>query len=74
MATEIDVNAEDHGSIILLQGLTDAGREWLDENVECEFSLGNGIPCEPRYRDDILHGADADGLQIGIDGTPVSPA
>jgi hypothetical protein len=62
----IDIAFENHGSIVLIRGLSAAGQEWLDENVgndETQY-FGNAIAAEPRYCSAIMHGAQRDGLVI----------
>ena len=59
-----DLRLEDHGTICLLRGVTEQGREWLEEHVSFEqFWAGAGV-VEPRYACDILAGAVNDGLLV----------
>jgi hypothetical protein len=63
----MDIAFENHGSIVLIRGLSDAGQAWLDENVgddETQY-FGNAIAAEPRYVEAVMHGAQADGLVVG---------
>jgi hypothetical protein len=61
-----DIAFENHGSIVLIRGLSEAGQAWLDENVgndETQY-FGNAIAAEPRYCQDFALGARRDGLVI----------
>jgi hypothetical protein len=62
-----DIIVENHGSVALLRPMTDAGREWIDENVPTEGWqwLGGALSCEPRYVENIVEGATGDGLVVG---------
>jgi hypothetical protein len=54
-------------SIVMLQADTDAGADWIAENVQAEDWQGGcwgGIAAEPRYAGAILEGAAADGLRV----------
>lgn len=59
-----DIIFENHGSLFLLRPVSSAGQTWLDENVgdESTLTFGSATVCEPRYVEDILLGATADGL------------
>ena len=53
------------GSVVLLHALTDAGRAWIGDHIPDDaMRFGGGIVAEPRYIDDIAHGAMADGLTV----------
>ena len=61
-----DIAFENHGSIVLIRGLSAAGQKWLDANVgndETQY-FGNAIAAEPRYCTAILQGAIDAGLEI----------
>ncbi len=62
-----DIIVENHGSIVVLRGMTDAGYAWIEEHVSGEgyqpFGLGARL-AEPRYVADIVAGAIADGLEV----------
>lgn len=62
----VDVRVEDHGSIVLVQPLTDAAREWVTGNVPLEGWqwMGGAFACEPRYVDNLLDGMRGDGLEV----------
>lgn len=61
----IDIRAENHGSIVLLFGMSEEGQSWLDRHVNKDaFRMGKGIVAEPRYVNDIIEGAIRDGLMV----------
>lgn len=46
---------DDGGSIVLVRPLTDAAREWIEENVEIDAQwLGESLAVERRYARAIL--------------------
>jgi len=57
---------DDGGSIVLIRPLTDAGLDWLGDNVQSEPYqwFGNALGCERRYAADIFNGALGDGLAV----------
>lgn len=61
-----DVQFENHGSIVLIRGLSHAGQTWLDENVgDSETQhFGGAICAEPRYCGAVWQGAVAAGLVV----------
>jgi len=62
----IDVRVENHGSVVILQLLTRAAREWADAYLpEDRQTWGTtGTVVEPRYVLDIVQGMDAAGLRV----------
>jgi hypothetical protein len=61
----IDILVENHGSIMLLHGLSDDGSSWLHDHIGPEAqSWGDAVADEPRYVADIVRGAQADGLEV----------
>lgn len=63
-----DIAFENHGSIVLIRGLSKAGQAWLDENVgddETQY-FGNAIAAEPRYVEAIAQGAIEAGLAVRL--------
>lgn len=66
-ASRPDIIVENHGTIAILRGMTDAGYAWIEEHVSGEgyqpFGLGARL-AEPRYVQDIIDGAMADGLLV----------
>lgn len=63
---EYDIEYVSHGSVGILTGLTAAGEAWLAGHLQAGVQRWgtNGYVVEPRYVQDILHGADGDGLRI----------
>jgi hypothetical protein len=53
------------GTLYILTPVTDAGREWIDSNVDPDAQRwGDGIAVEHRYIGDIVAGAQGDGLVV----------
>lgn len=53
------------GSIYLLTPLTDNAKQWVDEHLPADRqTLGNGIAVEHRYIEEIVQGAQRDGLKV----------
>jgi hypothetical protein len=64
----IDIAFENHGSIVLIHGVSEVGQAWLDENVgdsETQYLCG-AIVCEPRYVEAILRGAQSERLAVRL--------
>lgn len=62
-----DFHATNHGSIVTLEPLTEAARNWCDEHLpEDRMTLGNAIAIEPRYFTDIIVGIHDDGLTSNV--------
>ena len=63
-----DVRVENHGTIATITALTEAAREWVAENIECEpWQMFAGSVCaEPRYVQAIIDGMEADGLEVEV--------
>lgn len=60
-----DIQIVNHGSILIFVPGTDAGREWLGENIATDaMRWAGGVVVEPRYAVDIFNGAMADGLRV----------
>ena len=63
-----DINVQNHGSILVLSGVSEAGKSWLNDNViepNSEVQMwGGGVVVEPRYVDHIVDGARNDGLEV----------
>lgn len=64
--TENDIRLDNFGSIIGITPLTQAGRDWIDENVQSEGWqwLGGTLNIEPRMAVAVVTGMEADGLAI----------
>jgi hypothetical protein len=64
--SQVDIVLENHGSLFLIRGLSDAGKNWLAENVdneEAQYWCG-AVVCEVRYVADIALGAEKFGLVV----------
>jgi hypothetical protein len=60
-----DLAVHNHGSIFLLQPTSVAGSEWIDQHIpEDAMTWGDSIVVEHRYIEDIVIGAQYDGLEI----------
>lgn len=59
-----DFRILDHGSIVLIEPLSGAGREWIDENIAEEGHWAGCIAAERRYVQGIIDGIVSDGLAI----------
>lgn len=65
MTRYIDLEFQNHGSIFVVVPFTEAGKDWLDENVGGDaLTWGRGVVVEPRYVEDILVGAVDEGLRV----------
>jgi hypothetical protein len=62
----MDIQFENHGSIVLIRGVSTHGKEWLYENVGNSETQhwGDAIACEPRYCEAVFLGAQRDGLVL----------
>ncbi len=60
-----DVRIAHHGSLSMVRPLTDAARQWIDDNVGGETSwFGGALAVEPRYLDNLIDGMESDGLVV----------
>ena len=61
-----DFHIADHGSIITIQPLNEAARQWLDENVVSEAWqwLGGALCVDPRCARDLVAEIAATGFEI----------
>jgi hypothetical protein len=60
-----DIRITNHGSIVILTGLTKDGSWWLDNRLDpATQRWAGGYVVEPRYVDDILEGAWEEGLGV----------
>lgn len=72
MASTIDLNFSNHGTIFLMSSATPTGKAWVDEHIDPEAaSLGDSIAVEHRCAAPIISGALVDGLTVAIDGREV---
>lgn len=64
-AVPVDVTVENNGGIFTFEPHTDAGREWIDENVPADAQwLGGRLCVEHRYAYDLAQGMLNDGLNV----------
>jgi len=60
-----DLYVQNEGSIFLLRPQSDAGQQWIEENIPDDaMSFGGAIVVEHRYIGAIVDGAQADGLTV----------
>jgi hypothetical protein len=61
-----DVQVDNQGTIVAITPLSDAAREWLNENVQAESWqwVGDTLGVEPRYAGPLLEGMQAAGLTV----------
>jgi hypothetical protein len=61
-----DVQIENAGSIVLIRPLTDAGRNWVEHNIQAEDwqHFGGAIAAEPRTVEAVIEGMRGDGLDV----------
>jgi hypothetical protein len=65
VAPPVDVEVENHGSILLVRPLTPVAQDWIAENVGGDPQWWAGaIACEPRYVDDLVAGMADAGLVV----------
>jgi hypothetical protein len=64
---EIDVTVRNEGTIWLFRPLTDAAKDWINENVGESLWWCDSLACEHRYAPDLLGGMQDDGLIVGVD-------
>jgi hypothetical protein len=61
-----DFQVTNHGSIVLLEPITPAAKEWAQMNLPDDVQMfGRAIAVEPRYIHDIMQGIQGDGLTVG---------
>lgn len=62
--SDIDFRFDNHGSICVLTPVSEACRQWVDDNVGDDETQhwGKGIVIEPRYAGPILEALDAEGF------------
>jgi hypothetical protein len=60
-----DISVQNHGSIYLLSGKTEAGREWIAEHIPTDAGRWCGaVVVEHRFIEAIVDGAIGDGLEV----------
>jgi hypothetical protein len=62
----MDVEVENHGSLILVRPLTPAACDWCEEHIPEDAQWwARAVVVEPRYVADIVQGMQNDGLTVG---------
>lgn len=63
---EADVEIDDCGGIVRITPQTDAGNEWIDENVQSEGWqwMGNSLCVDHRFADNLISGMQGHGLEV----------
>jgi hypothetical protein len=62
---QLDFTVQNEGTIFLLQPLTVAAREWINDNLpEQRLVYGTAVVVEHRYIQDIVQGIINDGLVV----------
>ena len=60
-----DLLVQNHGSIFLLDAVTDLGRDWIADHIPKDATcFGGAVVVEHRFIRDILVGAVAAGLRV----------
>jgi hypothetical protein len=61
-----DLSVTLEGSVALIRPESDAGSDWIADNLQVEpwQFFGKAVACEPRYIADIVLGASKDGLGV----------
>lgn len=54
-------------TVYILVPLSREAKEWVEENVSYEMTLGEGIPVEWRFIDDIVEALRREGFERGKD-------
>lgn len=65
-AWQLDIRVADHGSLVVIAGVSVKGEEWLAANLDPDAQRWgvNGWVVEPRYVQDIVYGAMDAGLDV----------
>ena len=64
--TVVDFSVQNHGSIFLLQAITPAAKDWIEEFLSEERQTwGGAVVIEPRYVPAIVTAIRNDGLVVG---------
>jgi len=60
-----DVRVQNHGSLFLVEAVTDEAQEWIGEHIpEDAQYFGGNLVVEHRYIDDIVNGMTEAGLIV----------
>jgi hypothetical protein len=61
----MDFTVENHGSIFILQPMSQAALDWVEDNLHPDHQTwAGGVVVEHRYIEDIVVGIQADGLEV----------
>lgn len=65
----VDLLIRDEGTVVVFRPVSDAARQWIDDNVISEGWqwLGGTLAVDHRYADSIIQGAMLDGLGVACD-------
>jgi hypothetical protein len=63
-----DIRVVNYGTVVMLEPKTQAGKKWLDENCQAESWqwYGGALAAEPRMVQDVIDGAELDGLNVAV--------
>jgi hypothetical protein len=64
----VDVNVENHGSIVTFNLLNDSAKNWIKDNVKTEpwQWIGKKLTVEPRCVQNLIDGMENDGLFVKV--------
>ena len=64
--TKVDITVRDHGSLMMVECVTEAAMDWVKANLSLEGWqwMGRSFSCEPLYIDALVKGMGGDGLII----------
>ena len=72
MSKSFDAAITGHGSVYMLDPVSEYGQAWTDENISEEaLMLGNSIAVEHGYIEAIAHGMLSDGLTVSLNGREI---
>jgi hypothetical protein len=62
----VDVRFVNHSSLVGIEAVSDAAKDWIAENVEAEgyMWVGPVLMAEPRYAFEIAWGMRNDGMEV----------
>lgn len=64
---EIDFRVVNHGSVVIIEPVTEAAQEWVDISIDPTAQWwGRGFVAEPRYVANIIAGVEEAGLNWEI--------
>lgn len=61
-----DFRIANHGSIVMVEPVTQPAKQWVEDNVQLEGWqwMGPAFSCDPRMVDNLVAGIEADGLSV----------